>query len=388
MENPRLSGPLAGLKIIETAGIGPGQLAGMLLADLGATLLRVDRKDQTQQGIDMPAKYNLMNRSRHAIGLDLKSEAGRNLVLRLVAEADALYEGYRPGVMERLGLGPAECLGINPRLVYGRMTGWGQEGQMAQAAGHDPNYIGLTGVLASIGTREGAPVYPLNLIGDFGGGALYLVLGLLAGLIEARSSGRGQVVDAAMIDGTASLMTLFHGLQAGGMWRETRASNSIDGGAPNVGVYQTKDGGYMAVGAVETRFFANLIATLGLNLDPRECHNPRKWDEIRSALEEAFVQKTRDEWEAIFSSVDACVSPVLSLTEATENDHLLSRGTYVKVDGIAQPSPAPRFSRTPGRISQPPAEPGTANLAALAPWGLTETEVLEMESRGVLLTRG
>ena len=387
MEEPKLSGPLVGLKIIEIAGIGPGQLAGMLLADLGARILRVDRQDQAERGIEMPTRFNLMNRSRHVIGVDLKSKEGANFIRRLILQADALYEGYRPGVMERFGLGPAECLEVNPKLVYGRMTGWGQEGPLAQTAGHDPNYIGLTGVLASIGGREGPPVYPLNLIGDFGGGALYLVLGLLAGLIEAARSGEGQVVDAAMIDGAASMMTVFHGLLAAGAWRESRASNFADGGSPNVGAYRTKDGEYMVLGAVESRFFGNVINTLGLDLDARDCNDSRKWEEIRTKLQQAFLQKTRSEWEAIFSSVDACVSPVLSLSEATEHDHLNARKTYLEVDGITQPAPAPRFSRTPGRITQPPSEAGVDNLAALADWGLEDLEIREMESSGLLTSR-
>ena len=379
-----MSGPLAGLKIIEIAGIGPGQLAGMLLADLGATLLRIDRKDKAERGIDIPAKFNLMNRSRPAIGLDLKSEQGRQLVLDLTEQADALFEGYRPGVMERFGLGPNDCLKANPRLVYGRMTGWGQDGPLAQAAGHDPNYIALTGVLASIGEKNGAPVYPLNLIGDFGGGALYLAFGLLAGIIEARKSGQGQIVDVAMVDGIASMMTLFHGLLAGGMWREARASNFADTGAPNVGAYETKDGQFMAVGAIEPKFFNNLLAGLELDLDARDAQDPGNWEPTRTAMQAAFRQRTRAEWEQVFAGVDACVSPVLSLSEATQDVHLRTRGTYVEVDGISQPAPAPRFSRTPGRVGAPPAEIGSANQAALGAWGLSETEVRELEAKGVL----
>ena len=379
-----MKGPLEGLKIVEIAGIGPGQLAGMLLADLGATLLRVDRKDSVERGFDMPARFNLMNRSRPAIGVDLKSSEGRDLVLRLVATADALFEGYRPGVMERFGLGPDECLALNPKLVYARMTGWGQNGPMSKAAGHDPNYIALTGVLASIGEKDGAPVYPLNLVGDFGGGALYLAFGLLAGVIEAGQSGKGQVIDVAMVDGIASMMTLFHGLMAGGLWNEARASNIADAGAPNVGAYETKDGQYMAVGAVESKFFHNLLSGLGLDLDARDAQDPRNWERMRSAIRVAFAQKTRAEWEQVFAGVDACVSPVLSLSEATEHAHLRARNTYVEVDGVTQPAPAPRFSRTPGRISAPPADAGTSNRAALGAWGFDQNEVRTLEATGVL----
>jgi len=380
-----LSGPLTNHKIIEIAGIGPGQLCGMLLADLGATVIRIDRKEDADLGIGMPAKYNLMNRSRPTIAVDLKSEAGVNLVKSLVGEADALFEGFRPGVMERLGLGPEICMALNPKLVYGRMTGWGQDGPMAQAVGHDPNYIALTGVLASIGDKEGAPVYPLNLIGDFGGGGVYLAFGLLAALLETNRSGQGQVVDAAMVDGIASMMTLFHGLLAGRMWQESRGSNIIDAGAPNVHVYRTRDNAYMAVGAVEARFFENLTRTLGLDIDPELRNKPKHWADLTEQIQQVFSTKTRNEWSDIFAEVDACVSPVLSLTEATQQQHLIARATYVEVEGIIQPAPAPRFSRTPGEISQPPLEAGTDNVSALKAWSMTKNQVVQLERDGTLL---
>ena len=382
-----MSGPLTNHKIIEIAGIGPGQLCGMLLADLGATVIRIDRKEDADLGIGMPAKYNLMNRSRPSIAVDLKSEAGVNLVKSLVGEADALFEGFRPGVMERLGLCPEVCMDLNPRLVYGRMTGWGQEGPMAQAAGHDPNYIALTGVLASIGAKEGEPVYPLNLIGDFGGGGVYLAFGILAALLETNRSGRGQVVDAAMVDGIASMMTLFHGLLAGRMWQESRGSNIIDAGAPNVHVYRTRDHAYMAVGAVEARFFKNLTDTLGLDIDPELRNKPNHWPGLIDQIQQVFLTKTRDEWSDIFAEIDACVSPVLSLTEATQQQHLVARGTYVEVEGIIQPAPAPRFSRTPGEISQPPLETGTNNISALGPWNMTQDQIGQLERDGTLLKK-
>lgn len=382
-----MTGPLSGYKVIEIAGIGPGQLCGMLLADLGATVIRIDRKEDADLGIGMPAKYNLMNRSRHAVAVDLKSEAGVDLVKTLVADADALFEGFRPGVMERLGLGPEVCSAINPKLVYGRMTGWGQEGPMAQAVGHDPNYIALTGVLASIGDKNGAPVYPLNLVGDFGGGGVYLAFGMLAALLETSRSGKGQVVDAAMVDGIASMMTLFHGMLAGRMWQEERGSNMIDAGAPNVHVYQTSDKAYVAVGAVEARFFKNLTDTLGLDIDPELRNKPKHWPALTDQIQEIFLQKTRDEWAEIFADIDACVSPVLTLTEATQQEHLVARDTYVEVDGITQPAPAPRFSRTPGEIQHAPEEPGSSNAAALTNWNISEKSIRQLEQDGVLLVR-
>ena len=380
-----MTGPLSGYKIIEIAGIGPGQLCGMLLADLGATVIRIDRKEDADLGIGMPAKYNLMNRSRHAVAVDLKSTAGVDLVKTLLGEADALFEGFRPGVMERLGLGPDVCLALNPKLVYGRMTGWGQEGPMAQAVGHDPNYIALTGVLASIGDKNGAPVYPLNLVGDFGGGGVYLAFGLLAALLETNRSGKGQVVDAAMVDGIASMMTLFHGMLAGRMWQEERGSNMIDAGAPNVHVYRTSDDGYVAVGAVEARFFKNLTDTLGLDINPDLRNNPKHWAALIKQIQQEFLKKTRAEWTEVFAEVDACVSPVLSLTEATQQEHLLARRTYVDVDGISQPAPAPRFSRTPGEISHSPKASGTDNISALKGWGMLPDQVEQLEREGTLL---
>ena len=378
------SGPLRGFRILEFAGIGPSQLCGMLLADLGAEVLRIARREDVEAGLGIPPRYDLMNRSRPSISVDLKSAAGRNLAGDLLAEADALFEGFRPGVMERLGLGPEVCLRRNPKLIYGRVTGWGQDGPLAQRAGHDPNYIGLAGVLASIGEKDGPPVYPLNLIGDFGGGALYLAFGLLAALLEASRSGKGQVVDAAMLDGVASMATFLHGMKAGGLWREQRGGNVVNAGGPQVHVYRTKDGQYMVAGAVEGKFFANMLAVLGIDADPAWRNHPKRWPELTQRIQARFLTKTRAEWTALFEAVDSCVSPVLTLTEATKHPQAKARGLYETLDGITQPAPAPRFSRTPGAIRSPPAVLGKDNAAALAVWGFDDGTVRMLEAKGVL----
>jgi len=352
---------------------------------MGAQLLRVERLEAAGLGVTMPARYNLMNRSRPAVPVDLRRPEGVELVLDLCAGADALFEGFRPGVMERLGLGPAECMARNPRLVYGRMTGWGQEGPLAERAGHDPNYIALAGVLASIGERDGPPIYPLNLVGDFGGGGAFLAIGLLAGIIEASRSGAGQVVDAAMVDGAASLMTVFHGLLAAGLWREQRGSNLLDGGAPFLRPYETADGKYVVVGALEGKFFRELLARLGLDdLDPDWQYDPGRWPEIRQRLAEAFASRKREEWMALFEHSDACVSPVLSLSEATRHPHNVARETYVEKEGILQPAPAPRFSRTRSAIGSSPGADGKAAAEALAQWGVPAARVRSLAESGVL----
>lgn len=378
-------GPLNGLKIIEIAGIGPTQFAGMLLADMGATVLRIERAGGADTGVQLPPKINLMNRSRRAIMVDLKSPAGVRFVLDRCRDADALFEGFRPGVMERLGVGPGDCLSENPAIVYGRMTGWGQEGPLASAAGHDANYAALSGALGAIGERDGAPVIPLNLVADFGGGGAYLVIGLIAALFEARQSGKGQVVDAAMVDGSASLMTLFYGLNAGDMWRDKRGENFLDGGAPFYRCYETRDGAFMAVAAIEPRFFRNLLDVLGeTGIDPAEQYDQRKWTEQLAVLSDRFRRETRDEWCRRFENIDACVSPVLSLAEAPTHPHNQSRDTFVDVDGVTQPAPAPRFSRTPAEIPSAPQAAGRDNAAALEDWGLTSDDVARLESDGVL----
>jgi len=369
-------GPLKGFKVVEVAGIGPGQFCGMLLADMGAQLIRVERKDDADLGIGMPQKFNLMNRSRPAIGVDLKSEAGVQLVLRLCDDADALFEGFRPGVMERLGLGPDDCMARNARLVYGRMTGWGQSGPLADAVGHDGNYASLAGVIATIGERDGPPSIPLNLTADFGGGGAYLALGLLAALLETGRSGNGQVVDAAMVDGAASLMTMFYGLHAGGFWHDQRGSNILDGAAPFYRAYRTSDQQYVIVCAIERRFFKAMIELLGIDdIDLNEQHDQSKWPQQIERFETIFAGKTRDEWCALLEGTDACFAPVLSLMEAPQHAHNISRSTFVDVEGVIQPAPAPRFSRTASEISQAPTGVRSDIRTVLIDWGLSESEV-------------
>ncbi len=383
-------GPLHGFKIVEIAGIGPGQLCGMLLADMGAQIIRVDRPVDGDLGIQFPAKYNLMNRSRPTLAVDLKSAEGTELVLRLCDDADALFEGYRPGVMERMGLGPSDCLARNKRLVYGRMTGWGQDGPLANSAGHDTNYIALAGALGSMGDANKPPPIPLNLVGDFGGGALYLAMGMLAALLEATRSGKGQVVDAAMVDGVASMMTLFYGLMAGGMWIDQRQSNTLDGAAPFVKNYETRDGKFIAVCALENRFFKDLLELLEINnIDALQQHVRTSWSEHQKIIAARFKEKTRDEWAEVLEGTDACAAPVLSMIEATEHAHSEARNTYVAVDGIKQPGPAPRFSRTPSSIKHGPTEPGNSesDRNALLDWGLSETEVDRFSTAGTLRSK-
>ena len=381
-------GPLAGFRIVEIAGIGPGQLCGMLLADMGAEVLRITRVGTADPGLGVPPRFDLMNRGRTAVPVDLKHPDGVELVLRLCEAADVLFEGFRPGVMERLGLGPADCMHRNPRLVYGRMTGWGQDGPLALEAGHDANYLALSGALGAIGDRDGSPVLPLNLVADFGGGGLYLALGLLAALLETSRSGRGQVVDAAMVDGVASMTTLFHGLMAAGLWHERRGSNVLDGGAPFMRAYATRDGGFVAVAALEQRFYRNLLDGLGLRgIDPARQYDTRQWPQTAQSIAEAFLTRSRDEWTAAFTGREACVTPVLTLAEATRHAHSVTRGTYVEVDGITQPGPAPRFSRTPAAVTHGPREPGAGASEALAAWGVGDDEVRRLAESGVVRVR-
>jgi alpha-methylacyl-CoA racemase len=365
---------LTGFKVVEIAGIGPGQFCGMLLADMGAQLIRIDRKADTDLG--MPAKFNLMNRSRPAIGVDLKSQSGVDLVLKLCEDADALFEGFRPGVMERLGLGPEDCMERNEKLVYGRMTGWGQAGPLANAVGHDGNYASLAGVIGAIGDKDGPPSIPLNLTADFGGGGAYLAMGILAALLEAGRSGKGQVVDAAMVDGAASLMTMFYGLHAAGYWKEQRGSNILDGGAPFYRAYRTSDDEYIIVCAIEQRFFKALLESLDIDdIDLGEQHDQRKWPAQIEQFESVFASMTRDEWCDLLQGTDACFAPVLSLSEAPQHKHNLARDTFVDVDDITQPAPAPRFSRTASGISQAPAATSSDIRAALNDWGLSESDI-------------
>ena len=370
------SGPLSGVHIVEIAGLGPVPFAAMLLADLGADVIRVDRPDA-----DSPTGVDLLTRGRRSAIVDLKQPAGAEVVLRLVERADALIEGFRPGVAERLGIGPQACLERNRRLVYGRMTGWGQDGPLAARAGHDINYVALTGALHAIGPPE-RPAIPLNLIGDFGGGALYLAVGVLAALLEARQSGQGQVVDAAIVDGTTHLTTLIVGLLSRGEWRDTRSANLIDGGAPFYDVYETADGKYMSVGALEPQFYAELINRLGItNAADRE--DSEQWAGLRTQLAAAFATKTRAEWVEVFAGSDACVAPVLSLSEVADHPHISARSVLVEHHGVRQPAPAPRFSRTPGALSHPPARPGEHTREVLRDWGLTDVDAL-LESGAVI----
>lgn len=372
-------GPLSGIRIIEIAGIGPGQFCGMLLADMGATLIRIERKTDADLGIGMPAKFNLMNRSRPAIGVDLKSAAGRNLVLKLCESADALFEGFRPGVMERLGLGPDECMARNEKLVYGRMTGWGQSGPLAGAVGHDGNYASLAGVVGAIGDKDRPPSIPLNLTADFGGGGAYLAIGMLAALLETSRSGSGQVVDAAMVDGAASLMTLFYGLRAAGYWQDRRGSNLLDGGAPFYRAYRTSDDQYVIVCAIERRFFTTLIDLLGIeDIKPGEQYAQQKWPQQIERFEAVFASKTRDHWCTLLEGTDACFAPVLTLAEAPQHEHLRARKTFIEVAGITQPAPAPRFSRTVSEISQPATGQTSDLRGVLSEWGLAESDIDEL----------
>ncbi|MDX1405120.1 MAG: CaiB/BaiF CoA-transferase family protein [Woeseiaceae bacterium] len=367
-------GPLAGFKVIEIAGIGPGQFCGMLLADMGASLVRIERVVGNDAG--MPAKYNLMNRSRPTIGVDLKSAAGVELVLKLCESADALFEGFRPGVMERLGIAPGDCMARNEKLVYGRMTGWGQSGPLANAVGHDGNYAALAGVIGAIGEKDGPPSIPLNLTADFGGGGAFLAIGILAALLEAQRSGKGQVVDAAMVDGAASLMTLFYGLHAAGLWKDSRGSNLLDGGAPFYRAYRTSDQGYVIVCALEPRFFKSLLDALGIeDIEPGEQFAQRRWPQQIEKFEKIFAGKTRDEWCELLEGTEACFAPVLTLSEAPSHEHMRARETFVDVDGIRQPAPAPRFSRTVSEIGRAAGEADANIRRVLSDWGLSMSEI-------------
>lgn len=328
-------GPLHGFKIIEIAGIGPSQFGGMLLADMGAEILRIDRPQKNADDIAIPTEFNLMNRSRQTLVVDLKKPEGVDLILTFCKSADALFEGFRPGVMERMGLGPEECMQQNKALVYGRMTGWGQDGPLAKTAGHDGDYIALAGALAAIGEKDQPATLPLNLVGDFGGGGTYLAIGILAALLETSRSGKGQVVDAAMTDGTASLMTLFYGLRAGGLWKEERRSNFLDGAAPFYRSYLTRDNQSIVVCALEGRFYCELLKILCLDdIDPTTQHDRNAWPELTQKMASIFASKTRDEWCKKFAGSDACVTPVLSMTEAISHPHNKARNTFVEIDGI------------------------------------------------------
>jgi alpha-methylacyl-CoA racemase len=378
-------GPLKGFKVIELAGIGPAPMCAMLLSDLGADVLRIDRLADAGLGISMPTKFSLLNRGRRSVALDLKRPEATEAILRLVENADALIEGFRPGVMERLGLGPDVCLARNSRLVYGRMTGWGQDGPLAQAAGHDINYIALSGALNTIGRRGEAPVPPLNLIGDFGGGALYLAFGLVAGLLEAQKSGKGQVIDVSMVDGAASLMTAIYGMHGSGFWTDERGANVLDTGAHYYDVYETSDGKYVSIGSIEGKFYAELLRLSGLKNEELAPQNDRKsWPKMKERVAALFRTKTRDEWCKIMEGSDICFAPVLSMAEAPSHPHNRERGTFVERDGVVQPGPAPRFSRTPGSIQGPPARPGEHTEQALRDWGFSPTDLEKLRTCGAI----
>lgn len=367
-----MSGPLSGIRVVEMAGIGPGPMCAMLLADLGADVVRIDRPVQIDLGVPRRGRiYDVLRRGRRSVAVDLKDPAGVEAVLELIGQADALIEGFRPGVMERLGLGPEVCQERNPALVYGRMTGWGQDGPLATAAGHDLNYISLVGTLSAIGPTGGDPVPPLNLVGDYGGGALFLAFGVCAALLEARTSGQGQVVDAAMVDGAASLMSSVFGLFAAGDWNPERGTNVLDSGSYYYGAYRCADGKYISIAPIEGKFHAELLERLGI--DPAEMGDQldrSRWPEHKARLGELFLTRTREEWCAELEGTDVCFAPVLDLAEAPEHPHIKQRGTFVAIEGVVQPAPAPRFSRTPGRVNGPIPEPGEHSREVLAEWGL------------------
>ncbi|HEV3213411.1 MAG TPA: CaiB/BaiF CoA-transferase family protein [Acidimicrobiales bacterium] len=377
-----MAGPLSGVKVIELAGIGPSPYACMLLADAGADVLRLERP--AGEPSDAPG-WDLLTRSRPSVGVDLKHPDAVALVLDLVASADVLIEGMRPGVTERLGLGPDACWQRNPRLVYGRMTGWGQDGPLADVVGHDIDYIAVSGTLWAIGRAGERPVPPLNLVGDFGGGGMLLAFGVVAALVEARSSGTGQVVDAAMTDGSASLMTMAHAFLAAGVSTESRGTNLLDTGAHFYEVYETSDGRFVAVGAIEPRFYAALLT--GLGLDPAELPSQMdraSWPKMKERLAARFATKTRDEWAAHFEGTEACVAPVLSPSEAMDHPHNVARGTFVEVGGVRQPGPAPRFSRSRSSIASPPEPPGGSTTTALRRWGVDAARIDALLAAGAL----
>jgi alpha-methylacyl-CoA racemase len=371
-------GPLSGVRIVEFQGIGPGPFAAMLFSDMGADVIRIDRK-----GGRTPHKAEITYRGRKAVALDLKKPEAVETALKLIEKADALIEGFRPGVMERLGLGPDVCLKRNPKLVFGRMTGWGQTGPMSDAAGHDINYIALTGALHAIGNAGEKPVPPLNLVGDFGGGALYLALGVVSALLEAGRSGKGQVVDAAMTDGAASLMAMFYGMNAAGMWQDNRGVNMLDSGTHFYDTYETKDGKWISLGSIEPQFYRELLEKTGIT-DPEFAAQMDRnaWPSLKKKITDVIKTKSRDEWDAIMLGSDVCYAPVLSLTEAPKHPHNTARKTFVEVEGITQPAPAPRFSRTPSAVQGPPE--GANNHAALGAWGFSADDIRALEVAGAI----
>lgn len=377
-------GPLHGIKVIEIAGIGPGPFCAMMLADMGAEVLRVDRAANVRSA-DVPPPSNVLLRGRRNIAVDLKQPEAVETVLRLVEQADALIEGFRPGVAERLGIGPDVCLARNPRLVYGRMTGWGQDGPIAHAAGHDINYIALAGALHPIGRAGAPPTPPLNLVGDFGGGGMLLAFGLACALVEAKGSGQGQVIDAAMVDGAAALTAAFHGMLHTGRFVEERGTNMLDSGAHFYDAYETADNKYVSIGSIEPQFYAELLRLTGLDEEPLPAqHDHAGWAVAKERLAAVFRTKTRDEWCAIMEGSDACFAPVLSMSEAYNHPHNVYRQTFVEQAGIRQPAPAPRFSRTAPRLTLPPARPGQHTDEALSAWGFNRNEIATLRATGAI----
>ncbi|HUN67285.1 MAG TPA: CaiB/BaiF CoA-transferase family protein [Burkholderiales bacterium] len=377
-------GPLSGIRVVEFEAIGPGPFAGMLLADMGADVILIDRPAPSGLGLKRERWNDVMMRGKRSVTLDLKSADGAAAALELAARADALIEGFRPGVMERLGLGPEAALKRNPKLVYGRMTGWGQDGPMAARAGHDLNYIALAGVLHAFGRRGEAPVPPLNLVGDFGGGGMLLGFGIACALVEARASGNGQVVDAAMVEGASLLATMFSGMLAAGTWKEERGANILDTGAPWYEVYETKDGKYVSIGSIEPKFYEDLLLRLALDKGSLPAQNDRKgWPALRKAFAEKFRSKTRDEWCVAFEGSDACFAPVLTFSEARTHAHNAARGSFVTVGKVEQPAPAPRFSRTAAAVRRPPPERGQGGRQALWDWGFSDAEIRKLSALGL-----
>ena len=378
-------GPLTGIKIVEIAGIGPGPYGTMLLADLGADVVRIDRSGNVMGGDPATPPGDILARGRRSVGVDLKHPDGVATVLELVEGADAIIEGFRPGVMERLGLGPEVCLARNPKLVYARMTGWGQDGPYASAAGHDINYIALAGALEPMGRAGQQPTPPINLIGDFGGGGMMLAFGVCAALLEARSSGQGQVIDAAMVDGAASLMSMTWSFRAMGIWNDERGTNMLDTGAHFYDTYETSDGKYVSIGSIEPQFYAELLRLTGLEgADLPKQHDQSQWPALKERFAEIFRQKTRDEWCKIMEHTDVCFAPVLPMAEAPLHPHIAERGTFTEVAGITQPAPAPRFSRTPGSIERPPPHAGQHTDEVLDAWGLSAERVAELRASGAI----
>jgi alpha-methylacyl-CoA racemase len=377
-----MTGPLAGFRVLELAAIGPVPFAGALLADMGADVVRVDRLARKPgEPTAQSERFDFYNRNKRSIAVDLKQAAGVKAVLQLVKNTDVLLEGFRPGVTERLGLGPETCRAINPRLVYGRMTGWGQTGPMAMEAGHDINYLALTGALHAIGEAGRPPVPPLNLVADLGGGAMYLAVGILAAAMHARQSGQGQVVDAAMIDGVTSLMSAFQAFRQQGTWADERGRNIVDGGAPYYGCYETLDAKYIAVGAMEAPFYAALLDVLGLGSERLPAQNePSTWPALRARFAQVFLTRTRDDWMKLAAGRDACMSPVLSIDEAPLHPQMVARQVYMTFDGLRHPSPAPRFSGTPGSVQRPTPTPGQHNQEVLSQWGFDAAQIAQLKA--------